>query len=525
MKKTILIAVVATLLSGCFKDKGNYDYADVNPATIVLPSRLDINLSEETLIEPEITFQNPDDTAGVTYEWREDSKTISTERNLLYRPTTPSSPGAHQLELYVTDRYGYSSRAEIYAYVTTVYKFGFAILSEIDGRSAISFVNRNTTTNAYTAFYDSYASTFPGAPLGTGPQRLSSIAMVGDELVVFQQSGAVSLSGTSLEKVVTLAEEFGGGTTPVEMIDYLCGVGLEAVLGSNGKVYTRVNSALNVLHSSYFMSEPQYIANPSTFVGKLLQVNPYANSMWMYDTGNNRLLALHSEAFAQTNNTRFYGSELTLTESGAATSGFASVNNLSNFTLIEACNYGFGTFQNRASFRNILKNGSGSYEVQSFTASKTSNTALEMTITERDQQAFAGSALVGDNTSFSLRGDGRFLFFAQGSKLWAVEFRTVGSDLTQILTEVHDFGKPIKLLARNDQSSYLSPTLAQVRPALGIAFESGDFCIMAVDDAALFSPDAWADGKLFESSQSMGNIVSVIWKYGAFSNVAQDSSW
>ena len=70
-------------LQSCYDDKGNYDYKNINEVTVKLPKKYFPNLimGDPIVIEPEITFKNPKDTAYFKYEWYLASELISTSRN------------------------------------------------------------------------------------------------------------------------------------------------------------------------------------------------------------------------------------------------------------------------------------------------------------------------------------------------------------------------------------------------------------------------------------------------------------
>ncbi len=114
-KLAIAAFVTAGSVCGCFRDKGNYDYIEVNEAIISdhgFTEKYDVRLNESTLdIVPEITFTKDSEGKGdYGYEWvavgqnfyRGQRFTIGTERELHY----PVRLAAEEYILYfkVTDK-------------------------------------------------------------------------------------------------------------------------------------------------------------------------------------------------------------------------------------------------------------------------------------------------------------------------------------------------------------------------------------------------------------------------------------
>ncbi|MDR1414318.1 MAG: hypothetical protein LBI96_00775 [Odoribacteraceae bacterium] len=514
--KNIACILAACLAAGCYEDKGHYDYVEINEVTIGgLPSQTTITLVDTARFFPELTFANPADTAGFTFLWRENSHDISTELNLAYVPTYINNNIT--LELYVKDRHGIAYRATTSVRVDSPYKYGFALLAEKEGKTAFHFLGRSNETGRYTPYLDMFAAD----PLGAGPLALATSTVNSlDEIIIFQQSGSLSLNGQNLERAVLLSDEFSGGAYPagVNIISGYYNMGVDALLGDDGNLYVRVNPVSGVLHATYFMNMPHYFARPGTRVGRIIPTHPYTFSLWTHDEGNNRLLAITSETYPGNNNIATMGAELTINE-GAAPAGFTSVNNMGADRLVYAADHRALNTQNITNLRNILKKTDGSYEVQSFTVSRS---GLNLTMSAWIQQPFAGNGLVTDNTPYALRSDGKYIFFAVGGKLYSVEFRVINGIEQQFLQEVHDFGTDITLLTRADNS--IDPDVGG--EALGVALATGKFCIIMVTDPVLLDPtNAWQNGKVFESAANLGRIVSVLWKYGGSNSRFTNDSW
>ena len=81
MKRFINIAVFCLvgwlLLSGCYDDKGSYDYQDINELIIDLPTivsvRLDKKEAVSVKIEPKLSQTLEESEARLTYMWEKES--------------------------------------------------------------------------------------------------------------------------------------------------------------------------------------------------------------------------------------------------------------------------------------------------------------------------------------------------------------------------------------------------------------------------------------------------------------------
>ena len=69
--KILFVVMFLLIITSCYEDKGNYDYKNINEVTVKLPKKYFPNLimGDPIVIEPEITFKNPKDTAYFKYEW------------------------------------------------------------------------------------------------------------------------------------------------------------------------------------------------------------------------------------------------------------------------------------------------------------------------------------------------------------------------------------------------------------------------------------------------------------------------
>ncbi len=179
MNKLILIllsAIITVGLASCYDDKGNYSYKDLNSVEIT-------GIDEEYLVEqfdtiaiyPNLTMSIDSNESNFDYAWylysnpnKPASDTISTERNL--NIPLGVMAGTYTAIYQVTDKktgvyYKYSFTIK----VVTSFSNGLVVLSEVDGKGNITFLN--STNKLYQDVY----YTANGEYLGEKPVALGNM--------------------------------------------------------------------------------------------------------------------------------------------------------------------------------------------------------------------------------------------------------------------------------------------------------------------------------------------------------------
>lgn len=134
-------------LSSCYKDKGNYDYTDINKISITsAKDTFDVLTQDSLKISPELSSTISSE-ADYEYEWviypaisaPLTRKTISTAKELKVKIT--EIPGNYALILYVKDN---KTRVEFqkrfYVRVQSAYNSGWMVLNEENGHEDISII-------------------------------------------------------------------------------------------------------------------------------------------------------------------------------------------------------------------------------------------------------------------------------------------------------------------------------------------------------------------------------------------------
>ena len=241
--------IAMTLLYACIDDEGNYDYSELKTVNITnVYSNWSVPLGEEYVITPTIDYGDTDPSEFV-YTWvseiqEEWSDTISRDKELRYT----FKEIARYMTTFVVEHVptGALTSKQIDLNTVSRYSTGWTILSEQNNKSVLSYIRAEQSGEnsiIYNFFKDIY-TTLRGDDLGTGPIRMGRhFSSSSDEILVIQESGAVEIDGQDFSKAIATHEEFVGGAYPANFVPKQAeyGARLEAILGTDGNVYTRVN--------------------------------------------------------------------------------------------------------------------------------------------------------------------------------------------------------------------------------------------------------------------------------------------
>ena len=261
----------AALATGCYEDKGNYDYTTTGDDIVVYrldtmkSVRLSWSYDEEIVIEPGYRIVHDRVSEGsLRYEWNIDGETVSTDRIL---SIDPLSVGRHSGSFTVLDADRQIRYSTIFTLtVTSSFAEGWFILSDDGGKSLLSYVNLVDASTPGELVRDVYGEVNEGE-LGSDPRKVRLVAYdglnVAYEWEVLQGSGSVSLDQATLTKTIDIDTEFVGGQAPEGFVpvDGFQRDGGSIVLSEDGKVYQRDFSFYNdypVAHSGKYGTTPVY---------------------------------------------------------------------------------------------------------------------------------------------------------------------------------------------------------------------------------------------------------------------------
>lgn len=265
MKRIVFWIGIFYLLSGCYEDKGNYDYVPVNEIVIQGISALyQKNAGEILEIKPKVCYSH--DTMAPkhwTYQWKiQRGEVIGNQRDLHYLADTI---GEFECYFSVKDSVnGIEYVKEFMLRVTSRYNKGWMILSEKDQVSRLSFIQERNQGKEleYTVYSDVYEAE-NGDVLGTYPVKLrehwpgSDYSEADGEVMVMQKGGqgCVELNDVSFRKVIHTRDEFLEKDFPPGFVikDALHGIWSGYLLSEDGGLYFRKYLTNEILHSGAFM--------------------------------------------------------------------------------------------------------------------------------------------------------------------------------------------------------------------------------------------------------------------------------
>ena len=171
------VVLLGSLMSSCYEDKGNYDYAQMNDITVAIPlESSECVLGDVLRITPELKFSAGKETENLTYLWTFDGQEVGTDRVLNW--TIDKDGKFKDLRLAVKDEntgvtyFGSSLLSVISPYTSD----GWVTLSaKEDGTSMLTYMRPTTKDDKYTCVVakDVYGLSNGGAALGGKPIFLS----------------------------------------------------------------------------------------------------------------------------------------------------------------------------------------------------------------------------------------------------------------------------------------------------------------------------------------------------------------
>jgi len=209
MKILIYIAAAALILTGCYKDKGNYEYAAINDIQARFDSDTFRVVRLDTLtITPKLSGP---DTNRLRFEWRivgvsdPDEPlaigkivTLSRERRFHEQITLPATSGYYMFDFVAMDtvtQVKYFTHLRLQ--VTTELQTGWMLLEQNQTNSDISFI-----TPADKVIRNVYSAGNPNKPLPLSARELHSSAtqsVLGNLTLVYFDGGGYILDNTSLQ--------------------------------------------------------------------------------------------------------------------------------------------------------------------------------------------------------------------------------------------------------------------------------------------------------------------------------------
>jgi len=289
-----LFSATALVNSGCYKDKGNYDYTDINEVvlktdrevvTVILPDSLKVNLTIE---------QTMPDAAGFSFEWvlytssgtPLTRRTLDTTQNLKARIT--ETPGSYYLMLYAKDlKTGVEYQKRLNVTVLSAYSEGWLVVEEKNGACDISMIS-----SADTIFRDIYSRANKGEKLPAGTKRIPEIKTYNSDQKVFviSPSDMIQTNYSDFVKIMNFSDFFWDAPAIPKPQEYFAN-NFDEMMLNDGKIYCRsLNAPAGVIKLNLPPEGNYYIA----------PFEIYTSGYTVFDTISQSFLKLNTSAVTLT---------------------------------------------------------------------------------------------------------------------------------------------------------------------------------------------------------------------------------
>lgn len=290
MKKIYCLFLILLIAVGCYDDKGNYKYEDLQELTIgdfdSGDNVLEVEVGQEIIVKTNITPDITDDLSRYTFKWILSGETRPewNKKDFIWvadRPTDVSLT-FESLILEVTDtRHGtkYMNRENVFISPEFASpRFGYLILSEDDGGNSKLHYMKYTARDSrpdpvnpddeveFPTEIKKYLNIFEkqnnNEPLGKGPisiQQHYTTDINGVQYCIFQKSAAVEVEYTGLKKEGVLSTSFSGGNYPNEITHLQTGSfmkWLDVMSDQDGRLFSRHKGDENLYNTGTFLKNP-----------------------------------------------------------------------------------------------------------------------------------------------------------------------------------------------------------------------------------------------------------------------------
>lgn len=243
MKKIgmFFITVIVVLVTGCYEDKGNYDYKEMPKVSVDgLESSYNVYVGDLFVVKPEVAWENGEP-ENLSYVWRVNNVVISEKKDLDF--TVGGIPVKAGLYAEYTIKDEDTGVEHIFPFRVSVFSTfysGWMLLADKGSTSELSYVRDDGEL-----FPDVY-NLINGNDLSGGAYALMEHwlpwSSESGQVFVACQGGAdysVEIDGNSFEKIVATKDEF-VGEFPVNFkpMSMKCVANYDYLV-SNGKLYVR----------------------------------------------------------------------------------------------------------------------------------------------------------------------------------------------------------------------------------------------------------------------------------------------
>lgn len=227
---------------GCYDDKGCYDYdqlLEIEITGLIPDKEYTAFVAEPFQIPISVEVKNGD-LSDISYEWKLEGKVISTEKDLDVIANFPVKVGMYAQLDVIDNRTGVRNITLFKVSVSSAFKNGWLILSDVGDKSQLSFM-RNDNVFVEDVYYRQNNEYLSAGAYAICEHWLPWSAELGQVFVACQKGSgySVELDGNNFLKMVNTKDEFIDGA-PMDF----CPQSMDCVMNwdyliSAGKLYTR----------------------------------------------------------------------------------------------------------------------------------------------------------------------------------------------------------------------------------------------------------------------------------------------
>ncbi len=237
--KPFLSALLFTaVVTGCYKDKGNYDYTAVNKVDITASTTDIISILQQDTLRINISFaESIPSTSGYDYDWTLYQNiqapltrwTLGTGKNLAAQITQP--PGQYVLDYFAKDKAtGISYRKKFTINIVSKLNEGWLVLEEKDGGCDLNMI-----TPIDSIFKNIYSASNAGAKFPVGSHRIKVLQDRTNvqKIYVLSPSAVTQMYFADFLKLASFNDLFWGAPTTVKPQEYFINSSDEVLVNNN----------------------------------------------------------------------------------------------------------------------------------------------------------------------------------------------------------------------------------------------------------------------------------------------------
>ena len=522
-----ILLFTAFILNACYDDKGNYNYKDINEIEISFEDDAFYTKTFGEVLElnPILNFDLSQEGDRYTYLWKLNDETREGWDQPTLKWEIDEVVDRGKISLEITDhKYGVSYLGYATLSVVGIYENArsWMILSEVGGKSQLSYFNmleydsEVDTIISSRITLDVYGMSNDGAELGSGPIALQEHFREGVDwnenivgnVCVFQESGAVDLSGVDFTKEIDMAEAFDGGTYPAGVI---LGPGtfmdwVDIVTDQEGRLYSRLKSVSTVYNTDYFLHIPLSCTGETEPLRNCTVIPGYYRSNrtgynFVYDGENKRLLYVTNGGTNWESDLQGAGRVTALPACGENDDidKIIPLNDMKGYELLKATMFGFG-YPNYGVALLLKEEATGKIFLQRV---KITGSNAKPRILEIFKDEVIGLPGIPTVSALPLNGP-EYMFFAVDKNVYCLDL----NNITKPVTLYKSFDANV--VAMNAESE----TYSCAHMAVGL--ENGEFYILMIYGAKNLSEEEKViypkHGAAYPAEERMGRIVDIKYK-------------